>query len=152
MSDKLLWPLYEETLAENRVYSIQINQLRLTVSMQKLVLKNMHRVQRYWQKCVKFCWFGLECWFLTVFGNKFGLGEYFSKPIFALKPWDWAGRFENHEPYNLNDFFLTYKGVREILRQPPPQAKGMCHKHPFGRQRLTPPIFGRSHLDPPKNQ
>ena len=35
-----------------------------------------------------------------------GLGAYFSKPIFALKPWDWAGRFEYHEPYNRNDIFL----------------------------------------------
>ena len=33
------------------------------------------------------------------------LGAYFSKPIFALKPWVRAGRFEYHEPYNPNDFF-----------------------------------------------
>ena len=41
-----------------------------------------------------------------------GLGAYFSKPIFALKLWVQAGRFEYHEPYNLNNFFFTYKGVR----------------------------------------
>ena len=52
-----------------------------------------------------------------------GLGAYFSKPIFALKPWDWAGRFEYHEPYNPNDFFFTNKGIREILRGPPPKLK-----------------------------
>ena len=44
-----------------------------------------------------------------------GLGAYFSKPIFALKPWVRAGRFEYHEPHNPNDFFFTYKGVRAIL-------------------------------------
>ena len=41
------------------------------------------------------------------------------------------------------------------------QSKGRCQKHPrggctnfapFGRRMLTPPIFGRSHLDPPKMQ
>ena len=31
--------IYEETHSENRVYSIQINQLRLAVSMQKWVWK-----------------------------------------------------------------------------------------------------------------
>ena len=44
-----------------------------------------------------------------------GLGAYFSKPIFALKPWVRGGRFEYHEPYNPNNFFFTYKGVRSIL-------------------------------------
>ena len=37
------------------------------VSTQKSVLKNMHRVLRYRQKCVQFCWFGLEQRFWTVF-------------------------------------------------------------------------------------
>ena len=44
-----------------------------------------------------------------------GLGADFSKPIFALKPWVQAGQFEYHEPYNLINFFFTYKGVRAIL-------------------------------------
>ena len=39
-----------------------------------------------------------------------GLGAYFSKPIFALRPWVRAGRFEYHEPYNRNDFFFTTEG------------------------------------------
>ena len=34
-----------------------------------------------------------------------GLCAYFSKPIFALKPWVWADCFEYHEPYNPNIFF-----------------------------------------------
>ena len=52
-----------------------------------------------------------------------GLCAYFSKPIFALKPWDWAGRFEYHEPYNPNNFFFTYKGVRHFFEVASPQAK-----------------------------
>ena len=32
-----------------------------------------------------------------------GLGQYFLKPIFALKPWAQAGRFEYHEAYKLNE-------------------------------------------------
>ena len=35
-----------------------------------------------------------------------GLNAYFSKPIFAVKPWVRARRFEYHKPYNLNDFFF----------------------------------------------
>ena len=39
-----------------------------------------------------------------------GLGEYSSKPSFALKPWVQAGRFEYREPHNRNNFFFTFKG------------------------------------------
>ena len=42
------------------VHAIQIDRLGLAVSTQKSVLKNLHRVQRYRPKCVKFYWFGLE--------------------------------------------------------------------------------------------
>ena len=49
------------------VHGIQIDRLRLTVSMQKSVLKNMHRVPRYRPKCVKFCWFGLDGRLWTLF-------------------------------------------------------------------------------------
>ena len=35
-----------------RVHGIQIDQLGLTISTQKLVLKNMHRVPRNYQKIV----------------------------------------------------------------------------------------------------
>ena len=48
--------------------------------------------------------------FLNFFGNILGLGAYFSKPIFVLKPWAWAGRFEYHKPFNPNDFFSLIKG------------------------------------------
>ena len=49
------------------------------------------------------------------FGNISGLGAYFSKPIFALKSWVQAGRFEYHEPHNLSKFFFAFKGVRAKL-------------------------------------
>ena len=39
-----------------------------------------------------------------------GLGAYFSKLIFALKPWVRAGQFEYHEPYNPINFFSPLKG------------------------------------------
>ena len=40
-----------------------------------------------------------------IFANISELGEYFSKPIIALKHWVQAGCFEYHEPYNQNNFY-----------------------------------------------
>ena len=45
------------------------------------------------------------------FANISGLGQYFSKLIFALKHCVQAGRFEYHEPYKWNDFFKVIKGA-----------------------------------------
>ena len=39
------------------------------------------------------------CIFLDVLANILGPGEYFSKPIFALKLQAQASQFEYHEPY-----------------------------------------------------
>ena len=44
-----------------------------------------------------------------IFPNISGPDAYFSKPIFALKPWAQAGRFEYHEPNNRNNFFSDLK-------------------------------------------
>ena len=44
-----------------------------------------------------------------------GPGAYFSKPIFALKPWAQAGRFELHEAYIRKNFFFNYLGVLKFL-------------------------------------
>ena len=44
----------QKKYSDYRVHGIQINQLNLTVSMQKSVLKNMHRVLKYWQKFLLF--------------------------------------------------------------------------------------------------
>ena len=111
---KFLCPFISEkkNCLDYRVHGIQNDRLNLTVSTQKLVLENMHRVPRYSPKCVKFCRFGLESRFWQFFGNIFVLCAYFSKPIFALKPWDWAGRFEYHALYKKKNFF-TYKGAEK---------------------------------------
>ena len=45
--------------SDYRVHGTQNDQLEPRVSTQKLVLKNMHRVPRYWQKHPKLCRFGL---------------------------------------------------------------------------------------------
>ena len=58
---------WKKNCSDLGVHGTQIERLRLTVPTQKSVLKNMHRVPRYRQKCVKFWWFGLECRFWTVF-------------------------------------------------------------------------------------
>ena len=49
-------------------------------------------------------------WFVKfwhIFVNILGSDAYFSKPIFALKPWAQAGRFEYNEPCSRKTFFLT---------------------------------------------
>ena len=40
-----------------------------------------------------------------------GPRAYFSIPIFAMKLWAQAGRFEYHEPNDLKNFFQSYVGV-----------------------------------------
>ena len=57
-------------LSENsdyRVHGTQNDRLEPRVSMQKLVLKNMQRVPRYWLKHPKLCRFGLATLFLARF-------------------------------------------------------------------------------------
>ena len=49
--------------------------------------------------------------------------DYFSKPFFALKQWDWVVQFEYHEPYNLNDFFPSLIKASEKFWGSHPQAK-----------------------------
>ena len=44
--------------------------------------------------------------FWHIFINILEPDAYFSKPIFALKPWAQAGRFEYNEPYKLKTFFF----------------------------------------------
>ena len=85
----------------------------------------MHRVPRYYQKCVRNLPSKPNLQNFTHYGNIFGLGAYFSKPFFALKPWVQAGRFEYHEPHNLSKFFFsplkgsepTFKGNSGGLRK-----------------------------------
>ena len=51
-----------------------------------------------------------------IFANIPGLGEYFSRLIFALKHWVQAGHFEYHDPYIRNNYyyykvFVLFRGV-----------------------------------------
>ena len=71
--------------------------------------------------------------FRHFFDNILDLGAYFSKPIFALKPWVRAGRFEYHEPYNPKKFFwyllwpILMGKCRELI-----QIKKNCFfEHPY---------------------
>ena len=52
----------------------------------------------------KFWWPNQICKILVIFADMSGIGAYFSKAIFALKPWAEAGRFEYHEPYKRYKF------------------------------------------------
>ena len=67
-----------------RVYGTQNNQLELMVSIQKSVLKNMHRFPRYRPKCIKFCWFGLEGQISTLFCLYLGTRCIFFKTNFCI--------------------------------------------------------------------
>ena len=61
------------------------------------------------------------CIFWDVLANISGPFAYFSKPIFALKPWAQAGRFEYHEPHKRNKKKnLVIKGWYEPKYEIPP--------------------------------
>ena len=53
-----------------------------------------------------------------IFANISGLGEYFTKSMFALKHKVKAGHFEYHEPYNRNDYYYYKVSV----------FRGFCYK------------------------
>ena len=89
-------------------YGVQIDQLGLTVSKQKSVLTSMHRY--IGQNVSNFAGLVWKADFGHLFGNIFGLCAHFSNPIFALKSWLQAGRFEYHEPHNPNNFFSLIRG------------------------------------------
>ena len=59
------------------------------------------------------------CKILDILADISGLGAYFLKPIFALKPWVQAGRFEYHEPYIQNNY--NHYQVSVLFR-------GFCYK------------------------
>ena len=102
---------------KNVVYGTQMTGLSL----------RFQRKNWFWKKCIE-SWdisqnaqnFTDLVWrseFGLILANISGLVAYFSKQIFALKPWVQAGRFEYHEPYKLNEFFLTYKGSFRIIKR-----------------------------------
>ena len=54
-ASKFLWPLYKwkKNRSDYRVHGIQNDRLNLTISTQKSVLKNTHRVPSYYEKTVQ---------------------------------------------------------------------------------------------------
>ena len=100
--------------SDYRLHGTQNDQLEPTFSPQKSVLKYMHQVLRYWQKVSKFSCSSKTTKIGYLFANIFGPNAYFSKPIFALKPWAQAGHFEYHEAHNRNNFFWLIKGSRNF--------------------------------------
>ena len=93
-----------------RVHCIQIDRLGLTVSTQKTIWKICTEARENGQNVSNFAGLVWKANFWHFFGVILGLGAYFLKLIFALKPWVWAGRFEYNEPYNLNNIFSLIKG------------------------------------------
>ena len=73
-------------------------------------MKYMHWVPEYYQKSVKISLPNQTSNICHILADISGLGAYYSKPIFALKPLVWAGRFECHKPYNPHDSFSPLKG------------------------------------------
>ena len=74
--------------------------------MQKSVLEICNRSQDIGQNVQKYPGLVWQLEFRHILANISGLGAYFSKPFFALKPWVQAGRFEYHKPYKLNEHFF----------------------------------------------
>merc|ERR1712243_451325 len=71
--------------SDYRVHGIQIDRLGLTVSTQKSVLKNMHRVPRYYQKSVENRPSKPNQQNLTHFGRYLGTQCIFFKPDFCFE-------------------------------------------------------------------
>ena len=69
--------------------------------------KMAKKVRTFWH-------FARKATFGYIFANISGLSAYFSKLIFALKPWVQADGFEYHESFNRKNFSWTYKGVIEF--------------------------------------
>ena len=86
------------------VHGIQIARLELT---QKSVLKICTGSRDIKQNVLQIRSPNQTCIILDVLANISGPGLYFLKPIFALKPWAQAGRFEYHEAFNRRNYFFA---------------------------------------------
>ena len=113
---KWLWPLYrwKKICSDYRVHGIQIDRLRLTVSMQKSVLKYMHRVPRYHQKSVKNRPSKPNHQNLTHFGRYLRTQSIFFKTDFCVETV--SPRRSIWIPNNPNNFFFTLKGSEPFCR------------------------------------
>ena len=90
--DRNFQSLNIETKSESRIIWVSVlspgPRLKLNQNVPKFMLPN--------QTCI----------FWDILANISGPVAYFSKPIFALKPWAQAGHFEYHKPYKRNKFFF----------------------------------------------
>ena len=75
----------------------------------QLGLGTVKGVRNFWH----FAW---KAKFGYIFANMSGLGAYISKPIFVLKLWVQAGRFEYHKPFIRKIFFWLIKGFWNLKR------------------------------------
>ena len=78
---------WKKSFSVFRLHYTQNDRLDLTVSTQKSVLQNMHRIPNIGQNVLKFEGLVWQVKFRHIFINILGPDAYFSKPIFALKPW-----------------------------------------------------------------
>ena len=72
------------------------------VSVQKSVLKICNRSQVIGQNTQIYPGLVWQPYLWHIWLNISGPRAHFSKPIFSLKPWAQAGRFEYHKPYKWN--------------------------------------------------
>ena len=127
----LFWTIFEVigqilsvlSRSECSFHGTQNDRQDLTVSTQKSVWKTMHPDPRYVQNCFLTFWAKPNRKPKQILVNISGNIGSFYKPIFALKPWDCAGRFEYLESYILvkNGFSFDYLWALEwwkLLKYP----------------------------------
>ena len=101
---------------------------------------------RFWKICTGSRYIEQNVWkyeslvwrpkFWHILLNISGLGANFSKPIFVLRPWAQAGRFEYHEPQKRNEIFFELERADMNLNMRFPLSKSYrtttkLHRHVF---------------------
>ena len=97
------WKSRHPLFRAHRVYAIQNDRLNLTINKFSMIFKMLHSSKRYSQKC----------W--TKNSKELEIsqaGALFSKPLKTRYSCDQDGRFEYHNPYELqkvgDDFFMDF--------------------------------------------
>ena len=93
------------------VFGVHGTQNDWLVSMQKSVLKNMHRDRRYWPKCLKIWRFGLATWILAHFAQYLWTRCILFKTDFCIETVSSSRSFWVPWTLSSEEFFLTYWGV-----------------------------------------
>ena len=111
LSTKWIWPIYKWKKSFGLWGSWYSNQLDSRFQHKNQFWKICTEARDIGQNVSNFSGLVWMAEFLHFFGNFLGLRAYFSKLIFVLKPWVWAGQFEYNEPYNPKNFFShLYRG------------------------------------------